>query len=90
MLHLLVEQDVNGESVLEAIQRLDDPNQLQYVLETEDLWGGSRRKGFDPNYGIELIVYKIPSAMSFSGWLAKIHETAEDELKDELGVIDQV
>ena len=81
---------VNGETVYEAIQRLNDPNKVKYVLEIEDAWGHCRRPNFDPDYGLRITLYKVPSGISFSEWLTQIRKIAMDELQGELGKLDKV
>jgi len=76
-------QDIDGETVYEAIQKLD-PNRVRYVLEIKDLFGGSRECDFDPDFGIEVTLHKVPSGRSFSEWLVKIREIATKELQGEL------
>ncbi len=80
---------VDGETVYEAIQRLDNPDRVKYVLEIEDAWGRCRRQDFDPDYGLRITLYKVPSGRSFSEWLTQIREIARDELQGELAEVDR-
>ena len=75
--------------MFEVIQKLDDPNQVQYVLEIKDLFT-SRCSDFDPDYGLEVIVHKVPSGRSLSDWLAQIRDIATSELRCELTRVNQV
>lgn len=85
-------QDVEGETVYEAIQQLDDPDQVHYVLEVKDLWGGARGKGSfgDPDFGVEVILHKVPSGRSFSNWLVQIRDVADNEFRGELAKVNRV
>ncbi len=81
-------EDVSGETVYEAIQKLDDPNRVHYVLEINDMW--DRRPDFDPDYGLKVTLHKVPSGRSLSDWLAQIQEIAKGELRGELTKVNEV
>jgi len=77
--HTWFHQDVAGETVYEAIQRLGySLNRVMYVLEVNDHWGQ------------KVILHKVPSGRSLSDWLAQIREVAESELRDELVKVNRV
>ena len=73
----------NGETVLEAIQKLPNQDDLGYVLELND------EHPWREN-GLTVTLYKIPSGRSLSDWLVQIRELAANELKDELTKVDRV
>lgn len=83
-------EDIVGETVYEAIKELPNANQVKYVLEVKDSWGGSRSEKFNPDYGLQVILHKIPSGRPFSEWIAQLSEIASKELEDEIDKVDRV
>lgn len=75
---------VPGESVLEAIQILPNPDDLGFILERED------KCPWDETAGLRVVLYKIPSGKTLSVWLAKLRQVAREELQSELAKIDGV
>lgn len=65
-------EGIPSETVLEAINRLGDPDRLGYILELQPL-------------GRTFVLHKAPSGQSVSSWVWK---NAAEALKDELAEID--
>ena len=71
-----------GERVLEALQRLPDPDQIAYILQV-----GTYGYSFQ---NPAVIVHKIPKGWKFSDWINKIGELAEAELHTHIQQVDTV
>jgi hypothetical protein len=80
---------VQGETVYEGIQQLNDANQVRFVLKIKK-WFRANCVDYRASNRIEITVYKVPSGVSFSDWLSRIKETAAAELKKDLAEIDRV
>jgi len=88
---------VSGETVYEAIKRLTDPDQVTFVVEAEDQAYWPRPSILEeitgpddgPDFGLKVVLHKIPSGKTFSDWLASIREVAAKELARELQTIDK-
>ena len=78
-----------GETVGEAIRKLEDPDQVAFVMEIWD-WLGYPSESLDaPNWGVEVTLYKVPSGRSLTDWLAHLQQVAEEELRGELATVNK-
>ncbi|PIR98165.1 MAG: hypothetical protein COT89_00420 [Candidatus Colwellbacteria bacterium CG10_big_fil_rev_8_21_14_0_10_42_22] len=84
-----ISHSVDGETVYEGIQRLDNPELVAYVLEISDLLPNSRGKVDEPDFGVEVVLHKVPSGTAFSNWLKRLREVAADELSQEIDELNQ-
>jgi hypothetical protein len=78
---------VFGQTVYEAIRALKDQDRLAYVLEVMDLFS-TRYENHDPDYGVEVILHKIPANKKISEWITQLRVLAQHELRSELTQLD--
>lgn len=69
-----------GETIYEAIKKLEDPDQVGYVLGISDNW--ERRVDHDPEGGVVIILHKVPAGRSLSAWLAEVREEAKKGVQE--------
>lgn len=83
---------IQGETIAQAIKRLDDPNKVEFILEITDIYGRENRESALKNseYGLTVTVHKIPTGRTFKQWIEEIPLVAKEQLQKELANIDNV
>ncbi|MDO8408427.1 MAG: hypothetical protein Q7S95_04380 [bacterium] len=86
-----------GETVLEALRRFEDPNEVAYVLYVHDKW--NREAELPPRVwsvemvnssGLTIIIYKVPVGQTLGSWVERLSEAADRELRAHLAELDKV
>jgi hypothetical protein len=82
--------EIKGETVGEALRRLDDPYRVACVVEIRDIFFGPEIRSHYPDWGgIRVILHKVPSGRLFADWLVHLQDVAQEELRGELTKIDK-
>lgn len=84
---------ITGETVAEAIDKLEDPNNISCILEITDRYGREdpRNSRLDSTmWGLNVTIHKVPTGRTFRQWMEEIPLIAQEQLKKELDAIDKV
>ena len=83
---------IQGETIAQAIERLVDPDKVEFILEITDKYG--RENPEDPfhvwEFGLTVTVHKIPTGRTLKQWMEEIPIVAQEQLQRELARIDDV
>ena len=85
-------REVKGETIMEAIEKLSNPDDVGFILEIADRYGRDDDSTWflDWEAGVRITVYKPPKGRSFSQWLNEIPQVAKEQLQKELAKVDSI